>query len=394
MRIELDFAVEKDDFDSFEDLVKYIKRWERSASKNRNFSGVKIVKIEEENDRNGWPTVTFEGSEPALRKLFNAYCGVSKKEQKDYDGDFEAMVVSEAENDGWDGDETIHDSGLFDFVNRFEKFSYALRHNTRASAKWGDTNKDLAEYCNELGDELKEIALDIDETIGESKKKLNEIDYGENNARRKHFKASDRKAKYWIYASDTDLSHINYFVKINWETKKPYLAPVKTLDHDARTDLRPFMTESPAKIHAVALMVSKAFPKFWFNIQDEAYRETTLSRFNNTARPAGTGIIWDPKLGTWTGGIDEKLPPPEKISKKDDLFRDKNEKDNVSNKYEKMDPRKLPYEKSRLEKEVARAEKTVDDIKKSGNKSGKQEKFEAELERLKAELEQVNALIG
>lgn len=333
MRIELDFCIEPEEYKNFEDLVKFVKNWERSAAKNRRFKGVKIVKIDEENFDNGYPSVTFEGEEHDLKKLFLYYCGLSKKNAKDAEGDFEAHVVSEC----------------------------------------GDPEKKT--------EEVTEV------------EKLNEIDYSENNARRHHFKSANKNAKYWIYASDTDLSHINYFVKINWDVKKPFLAPTTTIDGTARSDLRPFMTEDPAKIHSVALMVSKSFPKFWFNIQDEAYRETTLSRFNNTARPAGTGIVWDPKIGAWTGGIDEKLPPPKPISKKDDIFRDKEEKTQQS-KYEKMDPRKLPYEQTRLEKEIARVEKTVEDIKKSGNKSGKQEQFEKQLETLKAELEEVKRLIG
>ena len=243
-------------------------------------------------------------------------------------------------------------------------------------------------YYNELTKKDASTQTDADfEEVIVSEEELNEVDYGQNNTRYKHYKASNKKDKYWIYASDTDLSHVNYFVKIDWDSKKVYLAPTTILDRTARTDLKPFMTNDPAKIHAVALMASKTFPKFWFSIQNEPYRETTLSRFNNTARPNGLGITYDPKVKTWVGGIDEKLPPPEKISKKDDLFGDHQE---VSqSKYEKMDPRKLPYEKSRLEKEIERTKDTLENAK-----DDKKERFRKELDRLEGELEEVNKLLG
>ena len=393
MRIELPFVYDENEFKTFEEVVKFIKEWERNAAKNRRFKGVKIPKVAE-SPQTGWPIVTFDGEEDALRKLFNYYMGLTKRD-KHITADFDSVVVSEAEEDGWDGDETIHDSGLFDFIDRFEKFSYAMRHNTRTSAKWGSTNKDLAAYCNELGDELKEIAKEIDETIDESEKeKLDEVDYGQNKTRFKHFVASQKPTKYWIAAGEYSNGHFTHFVKIDWGTKHPICVPTSVVDDKARADMKPFMTTDPAKIHAVALMASKTFPKFYMNIQEEEYRETTKSRWNNTARPHGIGIEWDPKEKVWWG-LEDNMPPPKPITKKDDLSQDK--KSDVSkpkSKYEQMDPRKLPYEKSRLEKEIERTEKTVEDIRKSGNKSGKLEKFEKDLEQLKSDLEEVKKLLG
>lgn len=393
MRIELPFVYSDEDYKTFEEVVKFIKDWARSAAKNRRFKGVTIPKVEE-SPQTGWPIVTFDGEEDALRKLFNYYMGLTKRD-KHIAADFDSVVVSESTNDGWDGDEAIRDSGLFDFIDRFEKFSYAIKHNTRASAKWGSTNKDLAEYCNELGDELKEIAKEIDETIGESEKeKLNEIDYGENKTRFKHFVASQKPTKYWIAAGEYSNGHFTHFVKIDWSTKHPICVPTSVVDDKARADMKPFMTTDPAKIHAVALMASKIFPKFYMNIQEEEYRETTKSRWNNTARPHGIGIEWDPKEKVWWG-LEDNMPPPKPITKKDDLSQDKKlDVSKPKSKYEQMDPRKLPYEKSRLEKEIERTEKTVEDIRKSGNKSGKLEKFEKDLAQLKTELEEVNKLLG
>ena len=393
MRIELDFVYDENKYKTFEEVVKFIKEWEKSAAKNRRFKGVKVVKVEE--NPKGWPAVTFDGEEDALRKLYNYYVGITKKEQKDYDEEFEEVIISEAEGDGWDGDEAIHDSGLFDFIDRFEKFSYAMRHNTRTSAKWGSTNKDLAEYCNELGNELKEIAASIDETVGESaKEKLNEIDYGKNNTRRKHFVASDKPTRYWIAAAEQNPENITHFVKIDWATKRPICVPTSVVSDEARSDMKPFMTTDPGKIHTVALMASKLFPKFYLNIQEENYRETAKSRWTNTARPHGMGIEWDPKTKHWFGNMEEVLGPATPIAKKDDLGYDKKTDSKPKSKYEQMDPRKLPYEKSRLEKEIERTEKTVEDIRKSGNKSGKLEKFEKDLAQLKTELEEVNKLLG
>lgn len=393
MRIELPFVYSDEDYKTFEEVVKFIKDWARSAAKNRRFKGVTIPKVEE-SPQTGWPIVTFDGEEDALRKLFNYYMGLTKRD-KHITADFDSVVVSESTNDGWDGDEAIQDSGLFDFIDRFEKFSYAMLHNTRTSAKWGSTNKDLAAYCNELGDELKEIAKEIDETIGESEKeKLNEIDYGKNNTRRKHFVASDKPTRYWIAAAEQNPENITHFVKIDWATRRPICVPTSVVSDEARSDMKPFMTTDPGKIHTVALMASKLFPKFYLNVQEENYRETAKSRWTNTARPHGMGIEWDPKTKHWFGNMEEVLGPATPIAKKDDLGYDKKTDSKPKSKYEQMDPRKLPYEKSRLEKEIERTEKTVEDIRKSGNKSGKLEKFEKDLAQLKTELEEVNKLLA
>lgn len=321
MRIELPFVYDENEFKTFEEVVKFIKEWERNAAKNRRFKGVKIPKVAE-SPQTGWPIVTFDGEEDALRKLFNYYMGLTKRD-KHITADFDSVVVSE------------------------------------------------------------------------EKEKVNEIDYGKNNTRRKHFVASDKPTRYWIAAAESNPENITHFVKIDWETKKPMCIPTSVVDKDARSDMKPFMTTDPGKIHSVAILASKRFPKFYLNIQEENYRETAKSRWTNTARPHGMGIEWDPKTQHWFGNMEEVLGPAKPIAKKDDMGYDKKEDaSKPSSKYAQMDPRKLPYEQSRLEKEIQRTEKTVEDIRKSGNKSGKLEKFEKDLEQLKSELEEVKKLLG
>ena len=68
MRIELPFVYSDEDYKTFEEVVKFIKDWARSAAKNRRFKGVTIPKVEE-SPQTGWPIVTFDGEEDALRKL-------------------------------------------------------------------------------------------------------------------------------------------------------------------------------------------------------------------------------------------------------------------------------------------------------------------------------------
>ena len=58
------------------------------------------------------------------------------------------------ENDGWDCDE-IRDSGLMDTLRRLSDVEYNLRNCNRGAARWGDTLRDLAEYIDELADELR-----------------------------------------------------------------------------------------------------------------------------------------------------------------------------------------------------------------------------------------------
>ena len=97
MRIELPFVYDEDEFRTFEEVVKFIKDWERSAAKNRRFKGVKIPKVEE-SPQTGWPIVTFDGEEDALRKLFNYYMGLTKRD-KHITADFDSVVVSEEKVD-------------------------------------------------------------------------------------------------------------------------------------------------------------------------------------------------------------------------------------------------------------------------------------------------------
>lgn len=329
MRICLSFVTRKERFPNFEDVVKYVKQWERKASKDRRFKDVRIVRVEEvtNNVESTLPRsiyivcdVTFEGEENNLKKLFYKWMGLTKRNKTYLDDKFFRSCV-----------------------------------------------------------------------VSEKAKKINEIDYGQNNTRKKHYHASNKDPQYWIYASDTTGGNINYFVKVD-EKGRPYLAPVKIIDNNARPDLRPFMTKDPAKIHALALDVSKRFPKYYFNIQFEEYRETILSRFNHTARPKGLGIEYDPKYKEWFGGIDDKLPPPKPFSKNDDISKDKSAP--AANKYEKMDRIKLPNEERRLEREIKQVERVIDDITRSGNASGKLEKFEKKYNGLKNELNIVKKLLG
>jgi len=211
---------------------------------------------------------------------------------------------------------------------------------------------------------------------------------------------SDKQAKYYITWSDAGEDRVIGFVLgIPEENRKHFVL-------SQYEENRWSYTSSPKRVAAVAEMVTKQFPNFWFAIRKEEYTEDIQRTANTGAPPKNHArnfnrlADYDPRTKTWFG-LDavKELPEPESNP---ETFQDKmnkaaapKDKSDAADKqflqkWKGENPMKVQFEIEKRQREVNRNRDTIEATKKPELKAS----LEKQNEHLTHEIELLGSLVG